>query len=69
MQHPHATPPTPEEIKALRTRLGLSQTAFGELVHAKLRTVQDWERGIAAMHTGLWELATIKAEWQKTPSH
>jgi len=55
-----ASNPAPEAIKALRLSLGLSQTAFGALVHAGLRTVQDWEAGERRMHPGLWELARLK---------
>lgn len=37
---------TPAEIREARVViLGLTQTKFGELLHAKMRTVQDWESG------------------------
>lgn len=37
---------TPEEIMTARITLGLTQTAFGEMLGgAKLRTVQSWESG------------------------
>ncbi|WP_445454065.1 S24 family peptidase [Flavobacterium sp. 25HG05S-40] len=36
---------TPQDIKAARKELDLTQEAFGELLHAKLRTVQSWEKG------------------------
>jgi DNA-binding transcriptional regulator YiaG len=57
-----ASNPAPEAIKTFRLSLGLSQTAFGALVHAGLRTVQDWEAGERRMHPGLWELAQIKGQ-------
>ena len=37
------TNPTADAIKALRAQSGLSQPAFGALIGASLRTVQDWE--------------------------
>lgn len=36
---------TPSQIREARLALGLTQTEFGILLHAKLRTVQDWEAG------------------------
>ncbi|MFZ3141130.1 helix-turn-helix domain-containing protein [Polaromonas sp.] len=56
------TVPGSEEIKEARQRAGLTQTQAAELVHAKLRTWQDWEAGVAKMHAGLWELFCIKTK-------
>ena len=53
--------PTPADIKALRAHLGLTQTAFGEIGHSKLRTVQDWEGGKREMPLAIWELYLLKA--------
>lgn len=40
---------TPQEIKSLRTRLGLSQTEFAIRVGvASPARVSDWERGVAS---------------------
>lgn len=36
---------TPDEIRALRRRLDLTQSKLAALVGAKLRTVQHWEKG------------------------
>jgi DNA-binding transcriptional regulator YiaG len=36
-----------EEIKALRDKMGLSQTAFGALVYANYHTIGKWENGVA----------------------
>jgi len=36
---------SPERIKSLRQRLGLSQKAFAKQLGVSLRTVQRWERG------------------------
>lgn len=56
-----AANPSPEQIRALRVAAGLSQSAAAVLIHSTLRTLQDWEAGIARMHPGLWELLQIKA--------
>ena len=65
------TSPTPQSIIAARSEIGLSQTKAAELVHAKLRTWQQWEAGDRAMHPGFWELFRIKsaliARTPKTP--
>ena len=53
--------PTKEAIKAHRAACGLTQTAYGLLVGAKLRTVQDWESGARTMPPSKWELVQIKA--------
>ncbi len=52
--------PTPEQIKAHRAAHGLTQTAYGLLVGAKLRTVQDWESGARKMPPSKRELVQIK---------
>jgi transcriptional regulator with XRE-family HTH domain len=36
---------TPEEIRALRKRVGLNQTDFGDVVGVSQMTVSDWENG------------------------
>ena len=46
--------PTPEMIRALRERSGMTQTAFGELGFYSLRGVQDWEAGLRRMHPLTW---------------
>ena len=53
--------PTPQQIKAHRAACGLTQTAYGLLVGAKLRTVQDWESGARTMPSSKWELVQIKS--------
>lgn len=37
-----------ERLKEERTKLGLTQPEFGELVGAKKRTVIDWEKGVSS---------------------
>ncbi len=41
----YALPPAPEEVRALRKSLGLSQPKFAGLVNVGLRSVQAWEQG------------------------
>lgn len=36
----------PGDIKNLRTRLNLSQSAFAALLNINIRTLQGWEQGI-----------------------
>jgi DNA-binding transcriptional regulator YiaG len=36
---------TPRRVRTLRKELGVSQTAFGEIVGVSLRQVQYWETG------------------------
>lgn len=35
----------PDDVRALRERMGLSQTAFAALLGVSSRTLQDWEQG------------------------
>lgn len=53
--------PSPAEIRAARKAAGLTQAAAAAVIHSTRRTWQDWERGIATMHPGLWELFRIKS--------
>mgnify|MGYP000917526335 CR=1 FL=1 len=53
--------PAPNEVRAAREAVGLSQSAAADLIHSTLRTWQDWEAGKARMHPGLWELFRIKS--------
>lgn len=52
--------PTPAQFVAKRNRAHLSQTACAELLHRKLRTVQDWEAGKSPIDLACWELFCIK---------
>jgi putative transcriptional regulator len=36
---------TPSSVKEIRTKMGLSQTAFAGLMGVNPRTIQDWEQG------------------------
>jgi putative transcriptional regulator len=35
----------PENVRVIRDRMGLSQSAFAALLGVSLRTLQDWEQG------------------------
>lgn len=59
------TQPTPTEIEAARKSAGLSQTAAAELVHAGLRTWQNWEAPAGSTENrkiplASWELFLLK---------
>lgn len=53
--------PVPEDLRLARQKTKLTQFQAGRLVHAAERTWQDWERGVAKMHPGLWELFCLRA--------
>lgn len=59
------TPPEPDDIRAARTAAGLTQTEAGDVVHASLRTWQQWEAGDRKMHPGLFELFKLKTGREK----
>lgn len=52
--------PDPAKVKALRERFDLTQEDAAALVYVSRRAWQDWERGIASMPPGLWELVCLK---------
>lgn len=54
------TRPTPEQIRAAREVVGLTQTEAAQLIHSTLRTWQQWEAGDRRMHPGLFELFLLK---------
>lgn len=53
-------PPKPERIRSIRQAAGLTQARSAAMVHASLRTWQQWEAGDRRMHPGLWELFCLK---------
>jgi putative transcriptional regulator len=53
--------PRPEEIRAARDAVGITQTEAGALIYCELRTWQDWEGGQRRMHPAFWELWQLKA--------
>jgi putative transcriptional regulator len=52
--------PTPDDLRALRQRAGLSQTEAAALVYATLNGYQRWEQGERRMQAAAWELLRIK---------
>lgn len=60
-----AASPEPNAIRAARVAAGLTQTEAASVVHASLRTWQQWEAGDRKMHSGLFELFRIKTEQQE----
>lgn len=52
--------PTPEQIKYARAEAGITQTQAATLIHASLRTWQQWEAGDREMHPAFWELFCLK---------
>ena len=36
---------TPEQIKAVREKVGVSQSAFAAMLNVSIRTLQEWEQG------------------------
>ena len=55
-----AANPSPEQIRAARETLGLTQTEAGALIYVGLRAWQQYEAGDRRLHPGLWELWRIK---------
>lgn len=51
--------PSPEEVAALRARMGLSQPQFAELLYCSRRAVEDWEQGLRRMPALTWEIANL----------
>ena len=52
--------PTPAQVKAARTRAGLTQTEAGALIYKGLRAWQQWEGGQNPMDPAYFELFEIK---------
>jgi hypothetical protein len=46
--------PTPEQIRAARESLGLTQTGAAAVIGHTLRGWQDWEGGRRRMHPVMW---------------
>ena len=61
--------PSPDKVRAARTRSGLTQSSAAALVHVSLRNWQQWEAGERRMHQAIWErfLSLIAPIGQATP--
>jgi len=53
--------PSPEEIRATRDALGLTQRAAAALIYGTVRAWEDWEAGTRRMHPTSWELFRMRA--------
>lgn len=53
-QSANFTPPTPEQIKAFRSRLGMTQAEVANALGVSSRTVQKWELGETAISKMAW---------------
>ena len=53
------------EIRAKRKLARLTQKQACTMVHASLRSWNEWESGTRPMHPGLWELFCIKTSQLK----
>lgn len=56
------TSPTPQEIRALLVRSGLSQSRAAKLIYASLRAMQSWTLGERQMPAAKWELLCQKTK-------
>ena len=57
--------PQPAQIVHACTFAGWTQREAAARLHVSWRTLQDWERGIAHMPYGLYELLLIKAAYPR----
>lgn len=48
--------PTPDDIKAARRRVGITQTEAANLLHTTCRVWQQWEAGDRKMHAAFYDL-------------
>jgi putative transcriptional regulator len=62
-------PLKPDQIKAVREGLSMSQSEFAETFHLNVRTVQQWEQGVSspsgASAVLLWLIARIPQQIMK----
>lgn len=64
-----AANPTPDEIRAARSRAGLTQREAAALIYATQSAWEDWEQGRRRMHPGLFELFSIKTGQARGRTH
>lgn len=55
-------PPVPDNVKAKRARLGMTQREAGQVVHCSQVAWGRWESGARKMHPAFWELFNIKTK-------
>ena len=71
--HPNRSPnrtegssPSPQEIRLLRSSTGLNRGAFGAIIYAGDRAVEEWEQGTRRMHPCFWEALNTKIKGSET---
>lgn len=52
--------PHPDNIRAARISVGITQMQAADLIHVDISTWQRWEMGDRKMHPAMWELFLIK---------
>ena len=52
--------PSAEDVKEIRSKLGLTQAAAAECIHVSTRTWIKYESDERQMHVAFWELFQIK---------
>lgn len=62
----HASPPSPDEIRAARDAAGLTQSACARLIYVTERAFRMYEAGDRRMHPAQWELLALKLATLKT---
>lgn len=60
-----ASNPNPDEIIGMRINAGITQQQAAAIVHAGLRTWQQWEAGDRSMHPAYRELFLLKTGQKK----
>jgi len=53
---------SPEEIRQIRERMGVSQTGFARMLGISLRTLQDWEQGRRRPNQAAQSLLAVAAK-------
>jgi len=60
-----ASNPNPDEIIGMRINAGITQQQAAAIVHAGLRTWQQWEAGDRRMHPALFDYFLLKTGQKK----
>ena len=53
--------PTPDQVKAVRSKLGWSAQKSANFVHISQQTWSQYDRGVTGMPVGLWNLFLVKS--------
>ena len=52
--------PTPDDLKALRAKYGVTQQNVADLLYLSVNTVAKWENGVNQMPRDRWEHLNFK---------